>query len=369
MRNYHDLRVINYLPLYEWAFPLSSKRNMYHACIGQDEQVLLCDTVKKSSKLIYTCPHDAIILEDMGSRYIYSIYVDSSFCNIENILSNELLRIPLNDSNESVVEARGNLGFIFLKITLDDATEQTSRVLLVDFKRKVFSQINNAVITSSYTLPYIVEQSGSVLAIVEDSIIFPYENAELSKASIDLCKNSVFTTNIGNLFSDDAAQDIPFNEIITCKNSFENYIQILKTYRNAMLVSIGNVERHFTEIMCVDFEGKHKGDTICINDMVWDILEDINGTLHVVAWKNNSVSLYDGKGHIVTVINLDVLYSETPNIECNKVIGLDSKKFVIFDATDYNGKEAVQVRVIFDVIAKSFFIIQSSLVELNDCCL
>lgn len=37
-----------------------------------------------------------------------------------------------------------------------------------------------------------------------------------------------------------------------------------------MLVSIENVKRRFTEIICVNFEGKHKGDTICINDMAWD---------------------------------------------------------------------------------------------------
>ena len=37
-----------------------------------------------------------------------------------------------------------------------------------------------------------------------------------------------------------------------------------------MLVSIENVKRRFTEIICVNFEEKHKGDTICIDDMAWD---------------------------------------------------------------------------------------------------
>ena len=367
MCNYHDLSVIDYLPLYKRASPLRSKRNLYRACIEQDDQVLMCDTLKKDSKLLYTCPHDTIILEDIKYSCVFSIYVNGSFCIIENILSSEIMQIPLIDANESVVAAKGNLGYIFLRITLDDTTGQTSRVLLVDFKGKVFKQIESDIIVKSYTLPYIAEQDGSALAIIEDSVIFPYENFELSKANIDLCKNSIFSTDVGNFFSHDTTQDIAFCEIMACKSSFEEYIQILQIQKDTILVSKGDVKQHSTEIMCIDFEGKKKGNTICIPDMAWDILEDVNGNLQIVAWKGNNISLYDSNGHIAAVINLDTLYSETPNIECDKVIGMVGKKCVILNATDYNGEEAVQVRVIFDMITESFFIARSSLVELNNC--
>ena len=367
MCNCNNLSVIDYLPLYKRAFPLRSKRNMYHACMDEVEQVLVCDTLKKTSKLVYSCPNNAIILEDESSGSIFSIYTDASFCYIEEIVSNERMKIPLNDAGESVVEATGNLGYIFLKITLDDEEEQTSRLTLINFNEKVFTEIKNDVIVNSYRLPYIVEQNGSVLVIVEDSIVFPYENHELRNAGNSTCKNNILSTDIGNLFSNNTSLDILFNEIISCKNESEKYIQILQMQKNTMLVLTADIKQRITEISYFDFDGQRKGNTICINDMVWDIVESISGNLHIVSWKDESVSLYNADGHITAMINLNKFSLGNPDIECNRVIGIVDKKCVIFDATDYSEEESVQVRVIFDTITENFFAIRNSFVNLSEC--
>ena len=364
MANYNKLNALDFLPLYKWARPLCGGKNVYHARTEQLEQVLICDISQKESKPLYTCPPDATILEDLSSNSLFSIFSDGSFCNIEKIQSNERIQIPLSEPQESVVDATANLGFIFLKLVSDVTEEQTSRIFLVNFDDKAFTRVAVDAIVNSYRLPYIVEHNGSALAIIEDSVVFPYENYELSQAGTDVYTR-ILSTNIDNLFSHDFSQEIALDEIMMSEANSGKYIQILQIQKDAMLITLGDIKNRVSKIACVDFKGQTKGTPVCIHDIAWDAVEDFNGNIFIVSWNAGKVTLYNDTGHIAAVVDLNKLYSENSNIHCAIVIGIVDGNYVVFDAEDYSAEDYVQVRVVFDIKADRFTIIKSSLLERN----
>lgn len=359
------LNTLEFLPLYRWAFPLHSNGNLLHVSLEQREQILMCDMIKKEAKPIYACPPEAMILEDIGSLRIFSVYVNGEFCIVEDISSDEQMRIPLIDSSESVISASGNYGYIFIKIALEQAEEQTFRLMLVDFKQKKYVQITNETITNSYKLPYIVKQNKTIFAIIEDSDVFPYEISELAKVNSQLCKNRIVSTDIENLLSSIGNDGIPFYEIMNCQNAFQNYIQIMQVNRNTMLVSIGDNDNMVTGIACIDFTGQKIADTVNVNDKVWGVVEDANYNIYYVSWKKDIVVLYNSSGSLIAKIELDKLYSDVPYIECNKLINVFDSS-AVFDATDYSGNAALQIRVTFDFLTGHFSVIKNSFISIQD---